>query len=136
MATLSACRPITPPAPTDTIQGILWQWSSDADRTESTTQAVPNPEVYTLILDANGTLVGQAECNSIAGTYSQENGFSISLGASTMAFCGEASLDQRYLQLLGQVAEGGPDGTGGLALETAGGAERMMFQNGGQAQTP
>ena len=28
---------------------------------------------------------------------------------------------------------GGPDGTGGLALESAGGAERMVFQNGGPA---
>lgn len=82
----------------------------------------------------DGTLSGTADCNNFSGTYSQENGFSISLGATTMAFCGEASLDQQYLGLLAAVAAGGPDGQGGLALETAGGAQRMLFQNGGSAK--
>ena len=44
-----------------------------------------------------------------------------------MAFCGEESLDQPYLQLLSSVAAGGLDGTGKLALETAGGEQRMLF---------
>ena len=51
-----------------------------------------------------------------------------------MAYCGETSMDTQYLQLLGSVAAGGPDGQGGLALETAGGAQRMEFQNGGKAK--
>jgi hypothetical protein len=50
-----------------------------------------------------------------------------------MAYCGESSLDQQYLQLLGSIAAGGPDGAGGLALETAGGEQRMLFKNGGPA---
>ncbi len=50
-----------------------------------------------------------------------------------MAFCGEASLDVQYLDLLANVVAGGPDGQGGLALETAGGEQRMIFQNGGAA---
>jgi hypothetical protein len=32
-----------------------------------------------------------------------------------------------YTTLLSNVASGGPDGNGGLALETAGGAQRMTF---------
>jgi hypothetical protein len=48
-------------------------------------------------------------------------------------FCGEASLDQQYLKLLGSIVAGGPDGQGNLALETAGGAQRMLFKNGGPA---
>jgi len=96
--------------------------------TETTT---PDPTMYTLNLFDDGTLSGKADCNNFSGAYSQENGFTITLGATTMAFCGEASLDQTYLQLLGSVAAGGPDGSGGLALETAGGAQRMMFKNGG-----
>jgi hypothetical protein len=40
------------------------------------------------------------------------------------------------LQLLSNIAAGGPDGAGGLALETAGGAERMLFKNGGPAPKP
>jgi hypothetical protein len=50
-----------------------------------------------------------------------------------MAYCGETSLDQQYLTLLGSVAAGGPDGAGGFALETAGGEQRMLFKNGGAA---
>ena len=57
--------------------------------------------------------------------------FTIQLGPTQWAFCGEASLDQEYLTLLGNVAAGGPDGAGGLALETAGGEQRMLFKNGG-----
>jgi hypothetical protein len=50
-----------------------------------------------------------------------------------MAACDLGSMDQQYLTLLGDVAAGGPDGAGGLALETAGGAQRMLFSNGGAA---
>ena len=71
--------------------------------------------------------------NTFTGTYSQEAGFSITLGAMTMAACGDASLDQQYLQLLESIAAGGPDGAGNLALETAGGEQRMLFNDGGAA---
>ena len=47
-----------------------------------------------------------------------------------MAHCGENSLDQQYVQLLSSIVAGGP---GGLALETAGGEQRMLFKNGGAA---
>ena len=50
---------------------------------------------------------------------------------TTMALCSPDSLDQEYLRLLGSVVAGGLDGAGGLALESAGGAERLVFQNGG-----
>ena len=92
-----------------------------------------NPENYTIVFNADGTLMGKADCNNFSGTYSQQNGFKITLGPSTMAFCGETSLDSQYLQLLSNVAAGGPDGAGGLALETAGGEQRMLFKNGGPA---
>jgi hypothetical protein len=46
------------------------------------------------------------------------------------------SLDQQYLQWLDAVAAGGPDGTGNLVLETAGGEQRMLFVNGGAAPMP
>jgi len=100
------------------------------------TTTVLNPQNYTITFYTDGSLTGKADCNSFTGTYSQQNGFTIKLGATTMAFCGEASLDQQYLQLLGNVAAGGPDGAGGLALETAGGEQRMLFKNGGPAPKP
>ena len=132
---LAACAPAATPAsaPTNTIQGIVWQWTSVTEKSTNKTTTVPSPENYTIIFNTDGTLTGKADCNSFSGTYSQQNGFTIKLGPSTMAFCGEASLDTQYLQLLSSVAAGGPDGAGGLALETAGGEQRMLFKNGGAA---
>jgi heat shock protein HslJ len=121
------------PAATNTIQGVIWQWVSVTNQPTKETTTVPNPENYTITFNADYTLTGKADCNNFAGTYSQANGFSIKLGPSTMAFCGEKSLDQQYLQLLSSVAAGGPDGAGGLALENAGGEKRMLFKNGGPA---
>lgn len=133
MIFLVACTPAATPAPTNSIQDIVWQWTSLTNRSTGETTTIPNPESYTITLNTDGTLNGQADCNNFNGIYSQENGFTIELGASTMAFCGEASLDQQYLTLLGSVVAGGPDGAGGFALETAGGEQRMLFKNGGAA---
>jgi len=130
---VAACGPAATPTPANSITGIIWQWVSVTNKSTGEMTSVPNPEGYTITFNADGTLNGKADCNMFNGTYSQENGFTISLGASTMAFCGEASLDQQYLALLGSVAAGGPDGAGGLALETAGGEQRMLFKNGGAA---
>ena len=135
----AACGPVPVPAPAPTptpanpIQGIVWQWTSVTNKTTKQTTTISTPASYTIIFNADGTLTGKADCNSFSGTYSQTNGFSIKLGSSTMASCGEGSLDQQYLTLLSNVAAGGPDGAGGLALETAGGEQRMLFQNGGPA---
>jgi len=127
----SACTPAAAPAQTNPIQGIVWQWTSLTDSSKGQTTPVPQPENYTITFNTNGTVEGKADCNNFSGTYSQENGFSIKITTSTMAYCGDASLDQQYLKLLSEVAAGGPDGAGGLALETAGGAQRMLFKNGG-----
>ena len=115
----------------DSIQNIVWQWTSVTEKSTGNETTVPLPRLYTIIFNSDGTMTGQADCNTFSGTYSQENGFTINLGPSTLAACGEDSLDQVYLGLLSSVAAGGPDGSGGLALETAGGSERMLVQNGG-----
>ncbi len=134
-----ACVPPPTPVPaaatpSNTITNIVWQWTSVTNRSTGETTEVPNPQDYTITFRDDGTLNGKADCNTFSGTYSQESGFSIKLGPSTMAYCGEASLDQQYLQLLSAIAAGGPDGAGNLALETAGGEQRMLFVNGGVAQ--
>jgi len=130
---LAACTQKATPTPADSVQGIVWQWTSLTNRTTSETTTLTNPENYTITFNTDGTLTGKADCNTFNGTYTQENGFSITLGATTMAYCGDASLDQQYLGLLGSVAAGGPDGARGFALETAGGEQRMLFKNGGEA---
>jgi heat shock protein HslJ len=129
----AACGPAATPTPANTITGILWQWVSVTNKSTGEATSVPNAESYTITFNADGTLSGKADCNTFSGTYSQAGGFTITLGASSMAYCGEASLDQQYLELLGSVAAGGPDGAGGLALETAGGEQRMLFSNGSAA---
>jgi len=117
----------------DSISDIEWRWESVTDRPTSETTTVPNPENYTLIFRDDDTFSGQADCNQIAGTYEKDGDFILNLGPSTMAFCGEDSLDQLYLELLGGVVAGGPDGSGGFALEWAGAEKRMEFGDGGKA---
>jgi heat shock protein HslJ len=127
-------QPTVPPVQGSPIQGINWQWTSVADQSTSQTTTVPTPAQYTIAFNNDGTVNGLADCNSFTGTYSQTNGLSIRITSMTRAMCPDGSLDQKYLQLLQSVAAGGPDGSGNLALETAGGAQRMLFQNGGPAQ--
>ena len=142
----AACVPVPPPAavpaaaptatPSNAITDIVWQWTSVANRTTGETTTVTDPQNYTITFRDDGTLSGKADCNSFTGTYSQEGGFTITLGATTMAACAEGSLDQQYLELLGAVVAGGPDGQGNMALENAGGEKRMLFVNGGVAPIP
>jgi hypothetical protein len=103
------------------------------EKSNDSSTKVPNPDNYTIIFNKDGTTTGQADCNTFCGTYSQENGFSIKVQPDVMAACDQGSMDQQYLRLLGDVVTGGPDRAGGLALETAGGAQRMLFSNGGAA---
>jgi heat shock protein HslJ len=134
----TSCVPVSAPTPVPsaTIQDITWQWIRVINQSTGNIETVPNPDSYTVVFESDGTLTGQADCNMFSGTYSQDSGFSISLKATTMAACGEGSLDRQYLELLEAVAAGGPDGAGNLALETAGGEQRMEFQNGGEADAP
>ena len=107
--------PTSPPANTpNPVENIIWQWVSLTNQSTGDTTSVPSPENYTITFYPDNTLGGKADCNTFTGTYSQGNGFTIKLGASTQAYCGDASLDQQYLQMLNSVAAGGPDGAGGL----------------------
>ena len=95
---------------------------------------VPDPENYVLVLNADGMASIKADCNMVSWTFTLE-GDSLTfntLGPSTLAFCGEESLDQLYLEKLG---------TGGtpsleddrLVLELNENAGRMVFDNAGPA---
>ncbi len=129
----AGCKQTATSAPADSTTGIIWQWVNVTNQTTKQTTTVPTPDNYTITFNTDGTFVGKADCNSIGGTYSQTNGFTIKVETTTMAYCGDVSLDQQYMTLLGSVAAGGPDGSGGFALETAGGEQRMLFKNGGAA---
>ena len=126
--------PAPPAASSNAITNIVWQWQTLNDVAAGTSMRVDDPSKYTIVFYADGTTKGQADCNTFSGTYSQANGFTISVTPDVMAACDLGSLDQQYLTLLDDVAAGGPDGAGGLMLQTAGGAQVMLFSNGGVAQ--
>lgn len=83
----------------------LWQWESHTTDGEETI-VVPDQENYTLTLQADGMATIQADCNRVNWTYaSAEDRLAFdTLGPSTLAFCGEESLDQQYLALLAETA--------------------------------
>ena len=116
------------PAAAKQMQNTTWQWVSVTDQSTRVVTDVPIPKQYTITFNSDGTLDGKADCNSFSGTYSMTNGVIITISTSTQALCGANSMDQQYLQLLASVVAGGPDGAGGLALESAGGAQRMLFK--------
>jgi len=145
LAGCSSEGPDNAEAPSETdpnkVTDIVWQWETltvatgevdDGGRPLRETTSISDPENYTLILREDGTFSAKADCNQISGTYSADGGYSFTLGPSTMAFCGEDSQDQQYIDLLSRVVAGGPYGEG-FALETPGGSERMEFRNGGVA---
>ena len=78
LSLLAACAPAATPAPSNTITGIVWQWTSVTEKSTSKTTTVPTPANYTIIFNTDGTLTGKADCNSFTGIWSQENGFTIS----------------------------------------------------------
>ena len=129
---------VPPPAAqpvTDTgIQGIVWQWETLNDVGAGTSMRVDDATKYTIVFNTDGTTTGQADCNTFSGTYSQVNGFTIAVTPDVMAACDQGSMDQQFFNLLDDVAAGGPDGAGSLMLQTAGGAQQMLFSNGGAAQ--
>src|SRR5512136_2437499 len=96
-----ACVPLPTPVPaaatpSNAITNVIWQWTSVTNQTTKETTEVPSPQDYTITFRDDGTLSGKADCNTFTGTYSQASGFSITIGATTMAACAEGSLDQQY----------------------------------------
>ena len=132
----TACSAMDRPRGADSIQNIDWEWSSLKDQSSGETMAIPEPGEYTIIFHADGTVSGIADCNAFGGSYTQDGGLTIELGPMTSVACPAGSLDRQYLQLLSEVAAGGPDGAGGLALETAGGAQRLEFRAGRPVPNP
>lgn len=88
--------------------GTVWQWQAfedSADGAESNDVTVPDPTAYTLMLETGNAAI-RADCNRLSWPYALD-GSSLTFdtkGPSTLAYCGDESLDQRYLELLGNTA--------------------------------
>jgi heat shock protein HslJ len=112
------------------ITGITWQWSGLVETAPAAQSVVPDPENYTLVFQPDGTVQIKADCNMVGGSYMlEDNILTIALGPSTMAFCGEQSLDLQYLELLGNV-DSYILKEGRLALNLKAGAGHMSFTPG------
>ena len=101
---LAACGGKSEEAPS--IVGATWQWQSFEDTAGVNDITVSNPASYTLTLNDDGTASIQADCNQVSWPY-ELNGSGLtfdSLGPSTLAACGEDSLDTQYLDLLANTA--------------------------------
>jgi len=116
------------------ILGIRWQWTQLTETQPASQSVVPDPENYVLVLTEEGSANIQADCNQVQWTYTVE-GDSITfdtLGPSTLAFCGEDSSDQLFLEKLG-MANTWRVKEGRLVFELGEDAGTMVFQNGGAA---
>jgi uncharacterized protein YraI/heat shock protein HslJ len=147
-ATLTAAAPSVPPTPTieptpalepmdpSALVDISWQWVAHTETMPASQAVVPDPENYTLVFRSDDSLEIKADCNVVLGTYQiSGSALTITTGPSTLAFCGENSLDTLYLSLLSQVGSFGGQ-SGDLILGLQQDAGQMQFQNGGAAPVP
>jgi len=84
------------------LSGVVWQWAGT--QMSNGDEIVPNdPAKFYLSFSADGSVVGQIDCNRAFGSF-KSDGTQISMMlATTRAFCGEASQDTAYSLNLAQV---------------------------------
>jgi heat shock protein HslJ len=98
-----AAPPETQPAPAP-FADSTWYWQG-TNFSDGSQVFVSNPSAYSIRFLADGTIEGQADCNSFGGGYTLvDNSLTIQLGPTTLVACPEGSLDSDYLQQLSQVA--------------------------------
>jgi heat shock protein HslJ len=118
------------------ILDIQWQWTQLVETEPASQSVIADSENYVLVLNADGSANIQADCNQVQWTYTVE-GDTISfntLGPSTLAYCGEDSSDQIFLEKLGLAGTWRVE-DGRLVLELTENAGTMIFSNGGPAET-
>jgi heat shock protein HslJ len=119
------------------ILDIQWQWTQLTETEPASQSVIADSENYVLVLNADGSANIQADCNQLQWTYTVEGG-TISfntLGPSTLAYCGDDSSDQIFLEKLGMASTWRVE-DGRLVLELAENAGTMVFSNAGPAGTP
>ena len=117
------------------ILGIQWQWAELTETEPASQSLVPDPENYVVVLNDDGSASIKADCNMLQWTYTLD-GTSLTfdtLGPSTMAFCGEDSLDQLFLNTLGVGGTVSVEDER-MVLELNENAGRLVFDNAGPAE--
>ena len=112
------------------ITDITWQWTQLVETQPASQSLVPDSENYTLLLNEDGTVNIKADCNMVGGSYTLDGSeLTIGQGPSTMAYCGEQSLDVLFLQILSNV-ESYTVEDGHLILNLKDGSGTMTFNEG------
>jgi heat shock protein HslJ len=87
-----------------TLTGGTWYLTSGTQTAPAWQWAVPPAEQasYTITFNADGNFGANADCNVAGGTYetSGTDGLTITPATSTMAYCGDGSLDTLYVHAL------------------------------------
>jgi heat shock protein HslJ len=84
--------------------GVQWHWEQFQDTADINSFNVPNPGDYKIQFNEDGTANIKADCNNVLAEYTTDgSSLSLTMGPSTMVFCGEESLDNIYLARLAEV---------------------------------
>jgi heat shock protein HslJ len=103
-----------------------WRWIA---RAGSESYSVPSPDRYTIKFNTTGTYAIRADCNNGTGNFTV-NATKLKISPPTMAtktYCGDASLDRKYIAALGQVTSYQVDASGRLVLIMVNQNERLTF---------
>ncbi|MGD2148133.1 MAG: META domain-containing protein, partial [Anaerolineae bacterium] len=128
-----------------TIVGVMWQWIDLVEADPTMESLVPDPDrpavepepgLYTLVLQSDGTYEAQADCHQVGGEY-ELVGSSLTLGVDPVALaeCGPESLFEIYLTSLFSVESASLE-QGRLVLQVTGTSQRMVFRSAGLAGEP
>jgi heat shock protein HslJ len=113
------------------LTGKTWQASAITTTTPAFQGVVPPDQAanYTIAFQSDGNAAIKADCNNVTATYTtgSNNAITITLGASTMAFCGDESLDQAFLAALGAATKYEVSGST-LKLTADGGSLELTAQ--------
>ena len=113
-------------APPAEMVGMTWYWTRYADMAGVNDIPVTGPN-YTLTLLADGSFQLLVDCNRASGTYTVSGSqITIQVGPITRAFCGEDSLHDQFLRMLGDVVTFVMDGDQ-LVLNLKMDAGNMIF---------
>lgn len=115
----------------DSLAGPTWQWTAQQVTNAAGQPVTPDPASYTIEFLSDGTVNVKADCNSLSGTYTVgvPLDLTINLATTTMASCGDLSLDGMYLELLGRISTYSTN-SGELRLFFADDVEAMQFRTG------
>ena len=118
---------VTSSSPSDTIVGVLWQWTESLYGDDTST-TVDDPSKYTLLLNPDGTVNLQVDCNLGGGAYTLDgSSLTIEVATMTRVACADDTLSDVFLRDLNGAATYVIDGEN-LVINLFADAGNMYFQ--------